>query len=97
MDNTRIPILALAAMLGLSAIAHAASLPPLPAVAPEPIQLAQGADCYAVGQRVAAQHGGTLAKAQPENRGGQLVCVIVILVPGDDGQRPRRVEITEPM
>ncbi|HMM62577.1 MAG: hypothetical protein WA975_00745 [Mesorhizobium sp.] len=54
------------------------------------------ADCYAIGQQVAAQNGGTLAKASPATRGGQAVCVIVVLVPGKDGERPRRAEIVVP-
>jgi len=54
------------------------------------------ADCYAVGQQVAAQKGGTLAKASQSTRGGQAVCVIVVLVPGKDGQRPRRAEVVVP-
>jgi hypothetical protein len=53
-------------------------------------------DCYAVGQQVAEQKGGTLAKASQSTRGGQTVCVIVVLVPGKDGQRPRRAEIVVP-
>jgi hypothetical protein len=55
------------------------------------------ADCYSIGQQVAAQAGGTLAKASEANRGGQSVCVIVVLVPGKDGQRPRRTEIVVPL
>ncbi len=54
------------------------------------------ADCYAIGQQIAAQDGGTLAKASEANRGGQTVCVIVVLVPGKDGQRPRREEHVVP-
>ncbi|OQM73601.1 hypothetical protein [Manganibacter manganicus] len=54
------------------------------------------ASCYAIGQQVAAQKGGTLAKASQGSRGGQQVCVIVVLVPGKDGQRPRRTEIVVP-
>ena len=54
------------------------------------------ADCYSIGQQVAAQNGGTLAKASQQNRGGQTVCVIVVLVPGKDGQRPRRTEVVVP-
>ena len=54
------------------------------------------ADCYSVGEQVAAQYGGTLAKASQQNRGGQPVCVIVVLVPGKDGQRPRRTEVVVP-
>jgi len=53
-------------------------------------------DCYAVGQQVAAKNGGTLAKASPATRGGAPVCVIVVLVPGKDGERPRRTEIVVP-
>jgi hypothetical protein len=53
-------------------------------------------DCYAVGQQVAAQKGGTLAKASQSTRGGQTVCVIVVLVPGKDGERPRRAEVVVP-
>jgi hypothetical protein len=53
-------------------------------------------DCYAIGQQVAAQNGGTLAKASQSTQGGQPVCVIVVLVPGKDGQRPRRSEIVVP-
>ncbi|MER9417077.1 hypothetical protein NKJ40_28410 [Mesorhizobium sp. M0119] len=71
----------------------------IPAVAPEqpqPVVLA-ASDCYAIGQQVAEQNGGTLAKASQSTRGGQPVCVIVVLVPGKDGQRPRRSEIVVPL
>jgi len=82
---------ALAAGLLVSA-AHAQH-----ADAAQPLLLAQGApDCYAIGQQVAAQQGGTLAGASAENRGGAVVCRIVIVVPARDGKRPRRVEITVP-
>jgi len=54
------------------------------------------ADCYSIGEQVAAQYGGTLAKASQQNSGGQIVCVIVVLVPGKDGQRPRRTEVVVP-
>ena len=59
------------------------------------LQVAQS-DCYAIGQQVAAQNGGTLAKASSANRGGQQVCVIVVLVPGKNGERPRRTEVVVP-
>jgi hypothetical protein len=51
-----------------------------------------GADCFSIGQQVAAENGGTLAKASAMTRDGQTVCVIVVLVPGKEGQRPRRAE-----
>ncbi|MCT8991623.1 hypothetical protein NYR54_15195 [Chelativorans sp. SCAU2101] len=61
------------------------------------VLLAQGApDCFAIGQQVAAQQGGTLAGAQAENRGGQTVCRIIVLVPARGGERPRRMEVTVP-
>lgn len=58
--------------------------------------LMAAADCYSIGQQVADQHGGTLAKASESNQGGQSVCVIVVLVPAKDGQRPRRVQVVVP-
>jgi hypothetical protein len=62
-----------------------------------PVQMAQGGvDCYAIGEQVAAQYGGTLARATPANRGGQIVCQIVVLVPGKGGGRPRRVQVVVP-
>jgi hypothetical protein len=57
---------------------------------------AAAANCYSVGQQVAAQNGGQLAKATPATRQGKSVCVIVVLIPAKDGQRPRRAEIVVP-
>jgi hypothetical protein len=54
-------------------------------------------DCYSIGRQQAEQVGGQLARATPEMRGGQQVCVIVVLMPARDGQRPRRTEIVVPM
>ena len=54
------------------------------------------ADCYAVGQDKAAEMGGTLAKAKPDTEGDAPVCRLVIVVPGAEGERPKRVEITVP-
>lgn len=56
----------------------------------------QSGDCYAIGERVAAQNGGTLGRATASTQGGQQVCVIVVLVPAKGGQHPRRVEIVVP-
>ena len=86
----------------LAAAAATAALTAPPALASPPYAPADGqvmtaaADCYSVGEQVAAQYGGTLAKASQQNRGGQTVCVIVVLVPGKDGQRPRRTEVVVP-
>jgi hypothetical protein len=70
----------------------------VPLVVPQAADLVMpvASDCYAVGQQVAAQKGGTLAKASQSTRGGQAVCVIVVLVPGKDGERPRRAEVVVP-
>ncbi|RAZ80219.1 hypothetical protein [Mesorhizobium atlanticum] len=93
-SHLRKAVLALAAA-GLLA-SQAVALPVIEPSADQPVVLAAG-DCYAIGQQVAAQNGGTLAKASQATRGGQQVCVIVVLVPGKDGQRPRRSEIVVPM
>lgn len=81
-----------ATLAGSQAIAAPAWLPAVSDAA----QMTAAADCYSVGEQVAAQNGGTLAKASQQTRGGQTVCVIVVLVPGKDGQRPRRTELVVP-
>lgn len=53
--------------------------------------------CNAVGQQVAAQHGGTLASVQAVNRGGQTVCVGVVIVPARDGERGRKIPFEVPL
>lgn len=53
-------------------------------------------DCAAIGQQVAAQQGGTLTKATAAVQNGAPVCIVVVLVPGRDGERPRRVEVAVP-
>lgn len=54
------------------------------------------ADCSSVGQKVAELQGGTLARATSVVQNGKEVCVVVVLVPGRDGERPRRVEVAVP-
>lgn len=84
------------ALCGAGLLASQAAATPImrPAV-DDPIVLV-GGDCYSIGQQVAAQNGGTLARATQGTQGGQPVCRIVVLVPGKDGQRPRRTEIVVP-
>jgi predicted cation transporter len=53
-------------------------------------------DCAAIGQQVAAAQGGTLTKATAAVQNGSPVCIVVVLVPGRDGERPRRVEVAVP-
>ncbi|MFZ1773468.1 MAG: hypothetical protein WAT78_05870 [Rhizobiaceae bacterium] len=57
---------------------------------------AKAADCHAVGEQVAAENGGRLAKATAEQRDGQPVCVVVVLKPAENGGRPKRTEIIVP-
>lgn len=77
------------------AVSQAGALP-VPAPQKHDTVRRVAADCYSIGQQVAAQNGGTLAKASQATRGGQAVCVIVVLVPGKEGERPRRAEIVVP-
>lgn len=67
-----------------------------PGIAPGNDVVLAGGDCYAVGSQVAASKGGQLAKVTAERRGGRDVCVVVVLVPGGNGQRPRREEVIVP-
>jgi hypothetical protein len=53
-------------------------------------------DCYAVGEELAQQNGGTVAKAVPVTQDGQAMCRIVLLIAGAEGERPRREEILVP-
>lgn len=86
-------VVAAAVSVAVSCLATAA--PSLAQSSPAAPQFA-AADCYAVGQRVAAQNGGTLARASEASQGGRTVCVIVVVVPARDGQRPRRMEVVVP-
>ncbi|MEO3387834.1 hypothetical protein [Mesorhizobium sp. CAU 1741] len=90
--------LATASMVGLLATS-AVSMPlAIPQAAPSVgAVIPVAGDCHAIGMQQAAQMGGQLARATPEVRGGQQVCVIVVLMPARDGQRPRRSEIVVPL
>ena len=49
--------------------------------------------CFSRGEAIAAQQGATLVGAEAAEQGGRAVCRIVLLVQGQDGERPRREEI----
>lgn len=70
----------------------------LPMTAPQKSNLivVAAGDCAAIGEQVAAQQGGQLAKATATTQNGRPMCVVVVLVPGRDGERPRRVEVAVP-
>lgn len=98
---TSILLLAAASVLtaGSGLTAPRALAPAVEQAQPEPsggVLFASG-DCYAIGAQQAAQRGGQLARATVENRGGRTVCVIVVLMPARDGERPRRDEIVVPL
>jgi hypothetical protein len=67
-----------------------------PASGTDLLLLVQGGDCYAVGEAVAAQNGGTLASASEAQQNGASVCQIIVVIPGQNGERPRRMEIIVP-
>jgi hypothetical protein len=58
--------------------------------------LTQAADCYVIGEQQAAAQGGTLAAASDAVQNGQPVCRVIVVVPGQNGERPKRVEIIVP-
>ena len=83
-------------ILAVSSAFAAPVAPFSPAAPPLAIAKAVEADCFAVGEDKAADLGGTLAKAKPDTEGGVPVCRLVIVVPGAEGERPKRVEIVVP-
>lgn len=84
----------LAGVVGLLPVSAGAMPVAKPQASRHVVQVA--ADCTAVGERVAAQQGGQLAKSTETVQNGQPMCVVVVLVPGRDGERPRRVEVAVP-
>lgn len=85
---------ALVALVLSTAAAVAAPVAP-PADVPG-LALPVAGNCNAVAQQMAAQYGGK-ARASVQNRGGQQVCVVVIVVEGKDGQRAQRIEEVVPL
>ncbi|MFH1793135.1 MAG: hypothetical protein ABIK36_10985 [Pseudomonadota bacterium] len=84
------------AMIALLISAPAAFAAPVaaPLDAPALVQPV-AANCNAIAQQMAAQYGGK-ARATLQNRGGQQVCVVVIVVQGKNGQRGERIEVVVP-
>jgi hypothetical protein len=94
--NRLISALMAPVILAGSALPATASMPRVDAPdLPAPFVNASAA-CYSLGQQIAAREGGTLYNASAETRGGQQVCVIVVVIPGPEGQRPRRAEYVIP-
>lgn len=59
------------------------------ALSAQTIELAAD-NCFAAGQRYAAQQASTLVAAEAASRNGQPVCKVVILTQAKNGERPKR-------
>ncbi|MGL4406164.1 MAG: hypothetical protein ACRCT6_10415 [Notoacmeibacter sp.] len=60
------------------------------------VVLVQATDCYSIGEQQASAQNGTLATASDAVQNGQPVCRVIVVVPGQNGERPKRVEIIVP-
>lgn len=58
---------------------------------------AASAECTSIGKQVAEEQGGRLSRVTPIVQNGKAVCVIVVIIPAKDGERPRRVEVAAPL
>lgn len=83
------------ALLGMPT-AHAGPMKSVLDQSPLTPAITVDADCFSVGQDKADELGGELAKASPDTVEGAPVCHVVIVVPGKDGARPKRVAIDIP-
>lgn len=81
---------------GFAALAAGVLACSAPARAEDPSRQVAQVDCYSVGLQIAQENGGQLARAASVSRGEDRVCIIVVLVPGKDGERPRRAEFEVP-
>jgi len=54
------------------------------------------ADCSGAANQVMRQTGGQLLSASAKTQGGQTVCVITVLVPGNGYERPKKVTVSVP-
>ena len=95
MKTLLVTTLAFGSLLNAAVTAHA-GMPYAKVAMTNPLYQQVDADCYAIGEDRAAEMGGQLAKANPDTEGGQPVCRVVIVIPGKDGERPKRVEVVIP-
>jgi hypothetical protein len=59
-------------------------------------RLIQAGDCYSMGEQKASEVGGALASADEAVQNGTSVCRIIIVVPAQNGERAKRVELIVP-
>lgn len=55
------------------------------------------ADCNVIGEKVAEEQGGRLSRVSTSLQNAQPVCVVVVIIPAKEGERPRRVEVAVPL
>lgn len=55
------------------------------------------ADCADVGRKIADEQGGQLTKTTLVVQDNRNVCVVIVFIPGRNGEKPRRVEIAVPV
>jgi hypothetical protein len=60
------------------------------------LRFVQAGDCYAQGELKASEVGGALASADEAVQNGAAVCRIIIVVPAQNGERAKRVELIVP-
>ncbi len=61
---------------------------------PDAVLMAQGGGCSAAAAQAAAQSGGQVLSVRASQQGDRTVCVVTVLIPASDGNRPRRQTIT---
>ncbi|BDA83704.1 hypothetical protein Sa4125_12460 [Aureimonas sp. SA4125] len=87
------------APMALSQMVRPAGVPAVPAspaqALEESFDVAQ-ADCASAAAQAAADSGGQVLSVSAREQNGRTVCVVTVLVPGEDGGRPRKKTITIP-
>jgi hypothetical protein len=68
---------------------------PAPMPGAQPLRLA-GGDCSGAAAQAAAESGGQVLSVSASEQGGRTVCIVTVLIPGEDGGRPRKKTITIP-
>jgi putative hemolysin len=95
--------IAASSLLGFALIGSAAAAMPMrptgsvaiPATdASKEVRLAQRGGCSSAAAQAAAQTGGQVLSVRMSQQGDRTVCVVTVLIPASDGNRPRRQTIT---